>query len=54
MECSDDLQKQVAGYYEYMWIRREGSRLSHVYNLLPEVFQADVALATYESIFEKV
>ena len=54
MQCSEDLQRQVLGYYEYLWIRRQGGNLSDIYHLLPTVFQAEITLATYLSLIEKV
>ena len=53
MDGSKDLQRQVLGYYQYLWVRQKGRSLSDIYDLLPTVFQAEVTYLAYIKLIQK-
>ena len=53
MDGSKDLQRQVLGYYKYLWIKQKGRSQPNVYGLLPTVFQAEVTHEAYKTLFQK-
>ena len=53
-DCAEDLQEQVIGYYEYLWVRKRGQASEGVYDSLPLTFRAEIFHTTHQCILEKV
>ncbi|XP_071497085.1 uncharacterized protein [Diadema antillarum] len=49
----EDLQKQVIGYYEYLWVRKKGVTDESLINALPLTFHAEVSLSGNKYILDK-
>nr|XP_054756976.1 uncharacterized protein LOC129263078 [Lytechinus pictus] len=49
----EDLQKQVIGYYEYLWVRKKGVTDDSLINALPLTFHAEVSLSGNKYILDK-
>ena len=51
---TEDLQKQVVGYYEYLWFRKKGVTDDSLINSMPLTFHAEVSLSGNKYILDKV
>ena len=51
---TDDLQRQVVGYYEYLWFRKKGVTDDSLINAMPLTFHAEVSLSGNKYILDKV
>ncbi len=49
-----ELQRQVIGYYEYLWVRKKGILSEGIYDALPMSFKAEISHTTNSGILEKV
>ena len=54
IDCATDLREQVIGYYEYLWLRKQGVLLQKQYTELPFVFHAEVTHMTFKNMLKKV
>ncbi|XP_071851243.1 uncharacterized protein [Apostichopus japonicus] len=52
-EVPEGLQKQVIGYYEYLWVRKTSSTDDSLINNLPLTFHAEVSLCGTKYILDK-
>lgn len=52
-EVPEGLQKQVVGYYEYLWVRKTGATDDSLINILPLTFHAEVSLSGTKYILDK-
>ncbi|XP_071795542.1 uncharacterized protein [Asterias amurensis] len=50
---TDDLQRQVVGYYEYLWFRKKGVTDDSLINAMPLTFHAEVSLSGNKYILDK-
>ena len=50
----DHMQRQVIGYYEYLWFRKKGVTDDGLMNDLPITFHAEVAKEANKHILDKV
>ena len=49
-----EMQRQVIGYYEYLWFRKKGVTDDGLMNDLPITFHAEVAQEANKHILDKV
>ncbi|XP_022094111.1 uncharacterized protein LOC110981133 isoform X3 [Acanthaster planci] len=50
---TEDLQRQVVGYYEYLWFRKKGVTDDSLINAMPLTFHAEVSLSGNKYILDK-
>ena len=54
MDVSADLTESVVGYYSYLWIRRHGTIIDEIFQLLPHGLRTELSHKTYNNIISQV